>query len=168
MYIQAANAGALRQTRASMAGSASQGLFCWSLAAVGGTSVSLPASGPASTLFLWCSLVAFLVTSAAQMLPNCVTIVKYQGFYLFAASLILAALWSPFWEVFLGRLHCCGPPGSLMRVLWSAWDIPLRSLVVAFDAPVYARSSFGSLWGAREVRRVVPACFLVDIWAVWG
>ena len=34
--------------------------------------------------------------------------------------------------------------------------------LLLFDAPVYARSSYGSLWGAREVRRVVPACFLID------
>ena len=56
----------------------------------------------------------------------CVTIVKYQGFYLFAPSLILAALWYPFWEAFGAGCTFVDPPGSLMRVLWSTWVTPFR------------------------------------------
>ena len=44
---------------------------------------------------------------------------------------------------FCSRLQLWGPPGSLMRSLWSALVAPLRSLGVAFDALVYAWSSFG-------------------------
>ena len=88
------------------------------------------------------------------MLPKCLTIIETLGFYLFAASLILATLWSSFWEPFGAGCTFVDPLGPLC----ASFGVP--GLLLS-DAPVYARSSYGSLWGAREVRRVVPACFLI-------